>query len=210
LLYIRGIPQTTPTHLHLFSSSSITIETTATAPRPHAHTIVSVTTGNEHEPLSVRCAASLSLSRLVPREPQSISRLFRFAHSLSLILTTTSTIVSPTLLTTLFTTLYSITTAFGALSLVHRIYAFWSNHSLHSLSIRTYGKRHAVNCTSPKPWQTLTTTTSRRSLRRRRPRTQWPTRRRRRLLVTTTMACKSTSSPLTAMPALTPPSLVST
>jgi hypothetical protein len=104
----------------------------------------------------------------------------------------------------------SITTAFGALSLVHRIYAFWSNHSLHSLSIRTYGKRHAVNCTSPKPWQTLTTTTSRRSLRRRRPRTQWPTRRRRRLLVTTTMACKSTSSPLTAMPALTPPSLVST
>jgi len=78
------------------SPPPITIETTATAPRPQPASVTTV--GIKHEPSSVHCALSL-VSCHSAREPQSISRLFRSAHLLSLILTTNSTI-------TPFNTLY--------------------------------------------------------------------------------------------------------
>jgi hypothetical protein len=109
------------------------------------------TTGNEHEPFVRALSSSSSLSsRATWSESHKVSLTYSSPHTH----THSSSPQHPqSLLITLLTARYHPRhhpTAFGALSLVHRVYAPWSSQSLHSPSIRSHFIRNSVNCTHRK------------------------------------------------------------
>ena len=133
MVYIKGLPKTTPTRPQL--SSSITIDTTSHNPTTSSSPLPVVT--EEQARAFVRAVSSFVLCH-----PAKVVKSFAFFRSLR---TLTLTLNLDILHRSLITPYHHHTTAFGALFLVCRFHASWSSQCFHLQSIPSGTRRHAVS-----------------------------------------------------------------